>query len=64
MTQNLTGLMLNAGFRSVYMTHVGKVYQDPVAIYGVSPNFIETSFSEQFLKIEGRFKNNSGLDIV
>lgn len=56
--------MLNAGFRSVYMTHVGKVYQDPVVIYGVSPNFIETSFSEQFLKIEGRFKNNSGLDIV
>lgn len=60
-TADLTLYLKDAGFKSVYLTHIGQIFQYNPQIFGVSPNIFTTTFDE-FLKIEA--KSYSNLDIV
>jgi len=42
------------GFKDVKVTHIGKLYNDSPRIVAVSPNFLNTTFSDDFLIINSR----------
>lgn len=60
-TDDLSSVLKNKGFKSIYLTHIGQIFQYLPQIYGVSPNIFSTTFDE-FLDIEK--KSDSGLNIA
>lgn len=52
-TQDLTKYVIDKEVKSVYLTHIGQIFQFKPEIYGVSPNIFQTLFSE-FLDVKER----------
>lgn len=52
-TQDLAKFANERQVKSVYLTHIGQIFQFKPEIYGVSPNIFKTLFSE-FLDIKER----------
>ncbi|EGR31920.1 hypothetical protein IMG5_099480 [Ichthyophthirius multifiliis] len=53
---------LKKGYQKNYVTHIGRIYEFYPNIVAVSPNYLKTVFSSEFLDIYQ--SSNSGLDIV
>lgn len=61
-TEPLDNYMQRFGFETVYMTHLGKVYEYRPSVVGVSPSLFSMGFNE-FLTIESQ-SSKSGLNPV
>jgi len=60
-TDDLASYLMNQGFKAIYLTHIGQIFQFNPQIYGVSPNIFSTTFDE-FLDINQ--KSDSELGII
>ncbi|KRX00113.1 hypothetical protein PPERSA_07220 [Pseudocohnilembus persalinus] len=55
---------IQGGYTDTYVTHLGKIYTFDPYIHAVSPNFMSTTFSEEFLNLKERAYEDIGLDII
>lgn len=53
---------LKTGFEKNFVTHIGRIYEIYPFIVGVSPNYLETTFADDFE--ETLLSSDSGLNIV
>ena len=60
-TDDLANYLKNEGFKSIYLTHIGQIFQYNPQIFGVSPNIFSTTFDE-FLNVDK--KSDSGLGVI
>lgn len=50
------------GFGNNILTHTGRIYEVNPSVVGVSPNYLETTFSEEF--VETLESSDTGLDVI